>query len=147
MKFSNVIFIIFLALLGSGCDKDNGPKFNVYPLPVWTVQSPEIFPNSFTAIVNLPKNMNLLAQDTDLVAAFIDDECRGIGNLVQSEDKKRRAYIITVRGSSTENRNIVFKYYSTRTSYLYQAATTIAFEIDGTYGTYDTPITLDLKNI
>lgn len=146
MKVTRIIFVLSFSLLVFSCSKDKN-TFTVYPLPEWSVLEVDTYPNSFTAIVNLPDNLTIYAEDSDLVAAFIDDECRGIGNLVKSDDGTWRVYIITVRGSTTENRDIVFKYYSTRTSYLYQAKTSVAFEIDGTYGTFDEPVTLDLVNI
>ncbi len=147
MRVLKVIFAIYFSLIVFGCSKEKD-SFTTYPVPDgWTVQALETYPNSFTAIVNLPDNLNVYAQDEDLVAAFIDDECRGVGNLVKSDDGIWRVYIITVRGSATENRDIVFRYYSTLNSYLYQALTPISFEIDGTYGTFDAPITLDLENI
>ena len=148
MKFTKLIFAICLGLIIFGCSKEKDEDtFQVYTRPGWTVESPEQYPNSFTAIVSIPENINAYAADNDIVAAFIDDECRGVGNLIISENGSWRVYIITVRGSSTENRNITFKYYSAQLEYLYQAKTMIAFVIDGTYGTIDNPIILDLENI
>lgn len=147
MKLLKVIFAIYFSLLVLGCSKEKD-SFKTYPIPEdWTVQALETYPNSFTAIVNLPDNIGIYAQDDDLVAAFIEDECRGVGNLVKSDDGSWRVYMITVRGSTTEDRDIVFKYYSVKLAYLYQAETVVAFEIDGTYGTFDEPITLDLVNL
>lgn len=146
MKVSKVILTISIVLFIGGCipDKD---IYQVYQMPNWTMQSPEIFPYSFTAVVCLPDNINLHSQDSDLIAAFINDECRGIGNLVKSEDGTKRVYFITVRASATEDGNIFFRYYNTRLSLLYQSKTSVAFEIDGTYGNYDNPIELDLELI
>jgi hypothetical protein len=147
MKVLKIIFAIYISLLFTGCSKEK-ITYTTYPIPMdWVVQGLDTYPNSFTAIVDLPDNLAVYAQDEDLVAAFIDDECRGVGNLVKSDDGTKRVYIVTVRGTATENRDIVFRYYSTLNAYLYQAKTPIPFVIDGTYGTYDEPITLDLENI
>jgi hypothetical protein len=136
------IFILFLA----GCSKDTDP----YPKaaePSWTIQSPELLPNSFTAIVAIPDELSIYAGDEDKIAAFLGDECRGVGNLVLPESTGPRIYYLTIRGSDTENRDIVFRYYNARLSYLYQAGQSIPFENDGTYGTFDSPVVLDLAYI
>jgi hypothetical protein len=146
MKLCNLILAIVLSVLLWGCSKDND-SYQVYPHPDWVVATPEAFPNSFTAIVSLPDNINTYSEEPDMLAAFIGDECRGVGNLVTSEDGTKRVYYLTIRASDTENRNIVFRYYSSRLSYLYQAKTQVAFEIDGTYGTYDSPVILDIEQI
>jgi hypothetical protein len=146
MKLLRVLITISLGVLISGCSKDKS-SYNEYPRPVWTAATPDVFPNSFSAVVSVPDNINTYSEDTDMIAAFIGDECRGIGNLIKSADGSKRVYYITVRASDTENRPIVFKYYSSKLSYMYQAKTQVQFEIDGTYGTYDSPVTLDLENI
>lgn len=146
MRFLKVIIVIYIGLSLGGCktDKDMIPT---YPKPEWAVQSSESFPYSFTAIVCLPENINNHSQDSDMVAAFINDECRGIGNLVKSDDGTKRVYFITVRAQATEEGPILFRYYNTRLSLLYQSKNSVAFEIDGTYGNYDNPIELDLELI
>ncbi|HUX97899.1 MAG TPA: hypothetical protein VMV47_19360 [Bacteroidales bacterium] len=146
MKLFSLTFSIVLLIFLAGCSKDKDSYKN-YPRPEWVVATPEAYPNSFSAIVSIPGNINTYSEDTDIVAAFIGDECRGVGNLVKSEDGTKRVYYITIRASDTENRNIVFRYYSSRLTYLYQAKTQVAFEIDGTYGTYDSPVILDLEQI
>lgn len=146
MKICRTIIAIYMVLLIGGCQPDKD-TFEISSKPNWTVLSPESYPYSFTAIVCLPIDINTHSQDDDLVAAFINDECRGIGNLVKSEDGSKRVYFVTVRGSSSENGEIFFRYYNTRLNQLYQTVTSVAFEIDGTYGNYDNPIVLDLELI
>ena len=144
MKFFKIIFAIYLSFLICGCEPDKD-VFQIYQKPEWTVQAPETYPYSLTAVVCLPEVFNTHAQDNDFVAAFIGDECRGIGNLVKSEDGAKRVYFITVRASATEDGSITFRYYNTRLSLLYQSKTTVAFQIDGIYGNYDNPVELDLE--
>lgn len=137
--FAGCLLMVFF----SGCSKDTDP----YPRatePSWAIQSPEMLPNSFTAVVTLPGELSIYAGDEDKIAAFLGDECRGVGNLVQPENAGPRIYYITIRGSDTENRDIVFRYYNARLSYLYQADQSVPFENDGTYGTFDSPVVLDL---
>ena len=146
MKLSFLKFTIVLSILIVGCSKDKD-SYQKYPTPSWAVATPEAYPNSFTAIVSVPDNINIYSEPEDKVAAFIGDECRGVGNLVKSGDGTKWVYYITVRASDTENRKIVFKYYSSRLWYMYQAKTQVEFEIDGTYGTFDSPVVLDMEQI
>lgn len=146
MKKINVLIVLCLAILFASCSKDN-ETFDEYPIPDWTLQSPESHPNSFTAVVAIPDNIDTYSQDDDIVAAFINGECRGVGNLVSDESGEKGVYYITVRASDTENGNIEFKYYNARLQYLYRAMSLIPFESDATYGTYDMPIILDLEQL
>src|SRR6056297_951666 len=133
---------LFLLLL-QGCSKDT-PPFQEHAEPDWVLQSPELLPNSFTAIVALPEDINVYAGAGDQMAAFIGGECRGTGTLVKSGDSEKSIYYITIRASDTEKGEITFRYYNSRLSYLYQAKQKVPFEIDGNYGTYDAPVILDL---
>ncbi len=143
MKYLKLIFAISFVLLMNGCvDKDT---YEMFAKPDWIVQHPEIYPNSFTAILCLPEVMNAHSNDDDLMSAFMNDECRGVGTLVKSSDGLKRCYFVTVRSSGSENGDIFFKYYNTRLSLLYQSKKAVAFETDGTYGNYDNPIELDLE--
>jgi len=137
------IVALFLVITGS-CSIDDD-QYTTWPEPTWSVESPELLPNSFTAIVAIPDNVNVYASDNDQVAAFIDGECHGVGTLVKDEDSEKRVYFLTIRASDTESGEITFKYYNANLSYLYQAEETIDFEADGTYGSYDSPIILNLQ--
>ncbi len=145
MKQLKIIVILVLIIAG-GCSKDK-ETFTTYPVPDWSIQAPEQLPHSFTAIVAVPENINIYATDGDKVAAFINEECRGVGTLVKSENSGSNVYYITIRASDTENGLIVFRYYNARLSYLYQATQSIPFEIDGTFGTYDSPVIMELENL
>jgi len=136
------LVIVALALLNS-CSKDDDPS-NTYAKPNWTLASANQLPNSLTAIVSIPSNLNIYGTDEDMAAAFIDDECRGIGSLVVNESSDKRVFYLTIRGSSIENQKITFRYYNARLSYLYQATNIVYFDSDANYGTYDEPVELDL---
>jgi hypothetical protein len=146
MKHIRIIFILSLGLFFGQCSKDD-ESYKTYPVPEWSIESPEEYPNSFTAIIRVPDNIDVYSEDNDKVGAFIGEECRGIGNLVKSEDGIKRVYYFTIRGSDTETGEIVFKYYNAKLSYMYQSTNSVTFEIDGTYGTYDSPIEIELINI
>jgi hypothetical protein len=144
IRIFKIASLLSLLVLICGCKKHE-ETFKTYPHPAWGVASPESLPYSFTAIVAIPDNINTYSGDDDVVAAFIGDECHGIGNLVRSENGTKKVYYITVRGSDTENRQIVFRYYNSKLSYLYEAKTTVPFEIEGVFGSYDSPFVLDLQ--
>lgn len=146
MKLIKTIIIGVCILIFVGCSKDT-ESYTQYPIPEWTITSPELLPNSFTAIVAIPDSINAHLSGEDMVAAFIDNECHGVGSLVESEAVVNRVYFITIRASDTENGEIKFRYYNSELSYLYQAKLTVLFTIDGTYGTYDTPIVLNLEQL
>lgn len=144
IRIIKITLLITLAVIFNGCKNDE-EFFKTYPRPAWGIASPESLPYSFTAIVSIPENINTYSSDDDIVAAFIGDECHGIGNLVMSENGTKKVYYITVRGSDTENRQIVFRYYNSKLSYLYEAITMVPFEIEGVLGSYDSPFMLDLQ--
>jgi len=145
-KARNILMLVIAAFILSCCSKDieSYPK---QPVPDWFIESPELLPNSFTAIISIPDNLNVYASENDKVAAFINDRCRGIGNLVTSDENDKRVYYLTIRSEDNESGIIRFKYYNSRLSYLYQAKQTIPFETDGTYGTYDTPVILEMEHL
>jgi hypothetical protein len=146
----NTLKIIFLflatAFIFNHCSEDT-ETYTKHPVPEWYIESPELLPNSFTAIIAIPDNINIYATDNDQVAAFINDKCRGVGSLVRAGDNDKRVYYITIRADDEENGNITFRYYNSRLSYLYQAKQVIPFETDGTYGTYDSPVILELEHV
>lgn len=146
MKSLRFIIISICILIFVGCSKDSD-SYTQYSTPEWSVVSPELLPNSFTAIVAIPNNIDEYSANGDMVAAFIGNACHGVGSLVESEIDANRVYFITIRASDTENGEIKFRYYNSKHSYLYQAKTSVMFTIDGTYGTYDMPIVLTLEQI
>lgn len=149
MKISRIyrIFLVALMVVALGSCSEDEETFTTWPEPAWTVSSPEMLPNSFTAVVAIPQNLNIYASDNDKLAAFINDECRGVGNLIKDEITGKRVYFLTIRANDTESGAVTFRYYNAQLAYLYQAESSISFEADGTYGSYDAPIVLDLQNL
>jgi hypothetical protein len=144
IRILKISVLLSLIITIGGCKKHE-ETFKTFTRPAWGVASPESLPYSFTAIVTIPENIDTYSSDEDIIAAFIGDDCHGIGNLVRSENGTKKVYYITVRGSDTENRQIVFRYYSSKLSYMYEAKTTVPFEIEGVWGSYDSPNILDLQ--
>lgn len=146
MKNIRLLILTVLFSLLVSCSKDDA-NYTTYPSPSWAISSIETLPNSFTAIVSIPEDIATYATESDKVAAFIGTECRGVGNLVVSSDGEKAVYYVTVRGSSTENQSITFKYYNSDLLYLYQSNNEVFYQIDENYGTYDTPMELDLVQL
>lgn len=147
MKTLKIAFLLLAAAYIFTCCSKDTETFPKYPEPEWIIESPELLPNSFTAIVAVPVNINLYATDNDKVAAFLNNQCRGVGTLVRTGDNEKRVYYLTIRANDDENGNIIFRYYNSRLSYLYQAKQMVPFETDGTFGTYDSPEILELEPV
>ena len=85
------IILCALLLLAAGCKKDPGtdpenPQQNLYgdvARPTWTAQENYDYTSSMTAVIKVEKlNDQIIndqmVNDSDVLAAFIGDECRGI---------------------------------------------------------------------
>ena len=121
----------------TGCKKEEPlPR---QPRPVWGVEYGIYTESSMTAIVVLPDNLQPYAQDDDMVAAFVGNECRGIGELING------AFYILIKGAPNEYAGISFLYYSSRNKYLYTTAPDIPFEPDTRFGSVDEPEVLALS--
>lgn len=98
-----------------------------------------------TAVVTIPAALQASLGDADQLAAFVNNECRGVGVL----DKVNNAYVffMLIRGLPDEQSKITFKYYSVKTSYLYQTGPDLSFLIDAVYGTAQNPKVLALAEV
>lgn len=140
----NIFLFLSAALMLIGCSEDTDP-WPKQSAPEWRVESPASLPNSFSAFIAIPENLHLYATDNDLVAAFINNQCRGVGTLIKGGADELSVWAITIRGEEDENGSITFRYYNSRLSFLYEAKQKIPFEPDATFGTYDAPEILELE--
>ena len=139
-KRSSYLAICALAIVCvcfTGCKKED--PLPQQPRPVWSVNHSIYTESSMTAIVVLPDNLQPYAQDDDIVAAFVGDECRGIGELIDG------AFFVLIKGAPEEYSGISFKYYSARNKYLYATTPELIFEPDTSFGTVDEPEVLALS--
>lgn len=104
------------------------------------------YPLRMTAVVALPGNIAHYVQANDKVAAFVGDDCRGIGKMETTEEGQV-IFSMEIIGANTTDQILHFKYYSARNSYLYEDATDVPFEVFSQYGTAEEPIVLNLKNM
>lgn len=130
----------------SSCKKKEivAPPLTKFPVPAWQVDNTGKYPLSMTAVVDLPLSVKPLFQADDLLGAFVDGECRGIGVLVKV-NATLSVYYILVHGTASEQKKIKFTYYSKKTSYKYSTKEFLDFTVDGTYGTPDEPKIVDLS--
>ena len=128
-------FLLLAVCMGS-CQKDE--MYTEFPAPVWRVDDAKYSVN-MTAVVVLPNNLLPYFNENDQVAAFINDECRGVGILVDN------AFFVTIKGTPEEISNVSFRYYSTQNKYMYTTDSFLPFEQDAVYGTVDAPEVLSLN--
>ena len=131
--------LLLLPVCLGSCQKEE-EVYPVYPAPAWQVDNAKYSVN-MTAVVVLPDNLLPYFQENDQVAAFVGDECRGIGELIDN------AFFVTIKGTPEEDSKVFFQYYSTRNQYMYKTDATLSFEQDVIYGTADAPEVLTLNII
>lgn len=148
MRLIELIFIlIFSSLIFTGCgnDEDDPTEEKNYtkPKPEWIVSNPNQYSVSMTAIVSLPDDLTQDISEGDLLAAFINGECRGISNRVKVEDAF--LFYVLVKANSEENGKVQFKYYNTKKSYLYETQPFLNYDSETSYGSADNPQVLNLS--
>lgn len=98
-----------------------------------------------TAVVALPASLEPTKGPGDQLAAFIGEECRGLGVVVNVETKY--LYFLLIRGLADEQSKITFKYYNGKTGYLYKTNPDLSFLVDAVYGTAQNPKLLSLSAV
>ena len=136
---NNLLFMACSLMLLAACSDEDHTQTK----PVWEVDSSINYSATMTAIVVLPDNLQEYAQDSDLLAVFLGEECRGKGTLVKKESKNY--YFLTVKGHSGETGKLTFMYYNTTRSYLFSTGAILDFQPDGTWGVIDNPRVLNLN--
>lgn len=139
VAFLLVAIIISISLAIGGCRKDK----TTAP-PDWKEDATGKYPVSMTAVVQLPQRLVSNIQPEDKMAAFINDQCRGIGVQINVTDSVPVFYIM-IHGTSSEQQKVAFKYYSSKNSYLFTTDYFLDFAPDDNYGTIDKPVILELK--
>ena len=149
MKISWWIAGLLLLLTTAGCKKETEKKpeevVKTFPPPNWKGDETGRYPATMTAVVILPASLEAARGQGDQLAAFIGDECRGVGDVVKVETKE--LYFVMIRGLADEQSKITFKYYQAKTGYLYQTSTDLTFLVDAVYGTAGNPKVLALSPV
>lgn len=126
-------------------DKPNPPMPPSYPTfdsPNWFVANISTFEHTMTVSVVLPDSLINGEQSSDKLAVFAGDDCRGVAERIQIS-AGRNVWMAMVYGNNTSE-VLSFKFYSSKTKYMYQSTTTMPFVVDGTIGTIDSPQTIGM---
>jgi len=103
------------------------------------------YPETMTAVVSLPEALPFERRDKDILAAFVGDECRGVGEQVDATGKI--VYQFEIRGKKDETASVYFMYYSMQSSGVYKAAESFPFVDEGVQGTLDAPFPVTLQPV
>lgn len=135
------IIIILLCVSGINCKKEDSQA--QFSPPAWQVDDVGKYAASMTAVVKLPDELNEKLGKDDQLGAFVDDDCRGTGELISVGGSP--VYFVMIHGTTSEEISVMFKYYCTKDAHMYVSENSLKFTIDGNYGTADNPVVLRLK--
>ncbi len=96
-----------------------------------------------SAIVQLPSALANDGSNEDIIAAFLKDECRGIGELVETDNN--RCYFISIKGFDDETDKVTLRYYNAKNSYLFSAKEIADFKANSSWGMVDNPVIPELE--
>jgi hypothetical protein len=113
-----------------------------HPMPDWKKDQSGKYPVSMTAVVSLPQKLKQGQSDGDKLAAFIEGECRGEGIAVQMDSLN--VFFVLINGTASEQSKLNFRYFSKKTSYLYESVASVSFRVDENYGTAEKPMALEM---
>lgn len=148
IKISAAIIVAIFCVLTSCKKRFDIPAEEVvtkFSPPTWKADETGKYPASMTAVVAIPSKLYTNFNANDQLAAFAGDECRGEGVIVKLDTSN--VFFVLIRGISSEHSKITFKYYSAKTSYMYETLPELSFLVDDVYGTAQNPKVLDLKLI
>lgn len=87
--------------------------YNNEPAPNWEEPNQNLFEHSMYIILTLPENLVPFSTDDDLMAVFINNECRSVATASPLEDRSKVYFVNTVRGNDTDKEvYFTLKYYS-----------------------------------
>ena len=132
-----------------GCSKNpvNAPVevATKFPEPTWIADNNGKYQATMTAVVALPVALAAGSLENDKLAAFVNDECRGVGVMVKVNNQN--LYFVLIRGLPEETSNITIRYYSSTTAYMYESKSAFAYLIDAVYGTAENSKILALTQL
>lgn len=140
-KFGGHIFVVCLLLLGTiaSCKKETQVRKEA---PNWSIKAAGDYPYTMTAVVTLPQMYGATPAKGDQMAAFMGEDCRGIGTLTIVGGLP--LYFILIHGTATENAAVYFLYYNATQGAIYKSKEGSNFAVDSSFGTVDSPEMLKL---
>ena len=159
MKTNTISLVFIISLLLCSCE----PKelYPTHPQPNWQVENDVDMRYSMTIVGALPEHLLADADTADIIAAFVVDNsensdtlCCGLTHLTPilgSNENNNATYLraflyITLPTGVKEDCRIFFRYYATRTRYLYQTESTIPFQSDAIIGNISEPYEFSFRN-
>ena len=152
---TNIISLAFISLLLlSSCKRET--LYPTHPQPDW-----QVVRYGMTGVGALREHLLADADTADIIAAFVVDNsensdtlCCGLTHLTPilgSNENNNATYLraflyITLPTGVKEDCRIFFRYYATRTRYLYQAESTIPFQSDAIIGNISDPYEFSFRN-
>ena len=116
--------------------------------PQWSI-NPNNFEHSMQINCVAVLNGNELRSTSDLIGAFVDDECRGLTNPVYIPSIDRYIFYLSVMSNSTSGENLKFKIYNSQSDNIANADNTIQFQANHEIGSALAPYSvsnLELTN-
>lgn len=118
-------------------DPPTPPSYPTFDSPNWSVSNAGSFEYTMTMAVILPDSLIAGEQSADKFAVFAGDECRGLADRFEVSTGKY-VWMAMVYGNNNSEA-ISFKYYSSKTKYMYQSVSSKPFANDAVIGTIDNP--------
>ncbi len=141
MKRISSVLYIFLVAATLGCSKNPADiqeeAATKFPVPNWKTDDTGKYPATMSAVFTLPATLAGSSMENDKLAAFVNDECRGVGVIVENNNQK--LFFVLIQGLPEETNKITIKYYSNKTSFMYESRSALTFLADGIYGTAENP--------
>lgn len=112
----------------------------------WTVNTAQYeYSLTITAVVNLESGIE--GTEGDAVAAFVNDECRGMTEAVYVDSTDTWYFFLTVFSNTYSGEIIQFKYYNKQENKIYQDFSTLGFSDGLNLGTASDAYTFGKKKI
>lgn len=112
----------------------------------WQVD-PADFEFSMTITGIVDKNGSLQGAEGDYIAAFINDECRGVTSAVLESEQSKHFFYLTVFSDQYQNDTVVIKYYNKEDDKVQECVNDIAFTDGENLGTVSLPFTCFLEDV
>lgn len=136
-----LIFCTLLVCLMASCKKKQEPVLDEFDAPEWTPID-ENKSETMTIVATLSAELLAKSDSTDMLAAFVDDECRGVTTLLDGK------FYLLVYGNAEDNQQpLRLRYYQTQTKHLYEENSTNISFIPGERIGAETPYTLQLNPV
>ncbi|NPA37142.1 MAG: hypothetical protein GXO47_09880 [Chlorobi bacterium] len=140
MSIYRIIAVLTLVLMFTGCSDDDEwvDIYHIDYVPQWSVDNSK-YEHSMQVICILKYNNDVLDDENDMVAAFINDECVGYTKPVVNEATGQNVFLLTVFGNSTDD-IVTFKMYDAKNSRLFDADNELQFEPSGVVQSVSDPL-------